>query len=153
MKRFRIACLLVLLFAALQLAAQPKLPDWNKAAGLDLAYDMTPKALSPAPKGYKATYIAHYGRHGSRYAYTAKSYSCSGSKNFTVKALRHKQGQLARMVNVSVSQQHKVYLSGRDGQIAVFVYIGSLLHSAVYQEPCTARFDKRTRACDLVSRT
>ena len=32
MKRFRIACLLVLLFAALQLAAQPKLPDWNKAA-------------------------------------------------------------------------------------------------------------------------
>lgn len=75
MKRFRIACLLVLLFAALQLAAQPKLPDWNKAAGLDLAYDMTPKALSPAPKGYKATYIAHYGRHGSRYAYTAKSYT------------------------------------------------------------------------------
>ncbi|MBR5704321.1 MAG: hypothetical protein IKX45_08740 [Bacteroidales bacterium] len=45
------------------------------AAGLDRTYDTTAKALTPAPKGYKATYIAHYGRHGSRYAYTAKTYT------------------------------------------------------------------------------
>ena len=45
------------------------------AAGLDRTYDTTVKALTPAPKGYKATYIAHYGRHGSRYAYTAKTYT------------------------------------------------------------------------------
>lgn len=79
MKRYRIVCLLCLLLAALQLSAQqapePKLPDWSKAAGLDLAYDMTPKALTPAPAGYKAVYISHYGRHGSRYAYTSKSYT------------------------------------------------------------------------------
>ena len=56
-------------------APAPVLPDWSKAAGLDLAYDMTPKALTPAPRGYKATYISHYGRHGSRYAYTAHSYT------------------------------------------------------------------------------
>lgn len=74
----RILSLVCLVFAALQLGAQapaPKLPDWSMAAGLDLAYDMSPKALTPAPAGYKAVYISHYGRHGSRYAYTAKSYT------------------------------------------------------------------------------
>ena len=45
------------------------------AAGLDCTYDTTAKALTPAPRGYKATYISHYGRHGSRYAYTAKTYT------------------------------------------------------------------------------
>lgn len=44
------------------------------AAGLDRTYDTTAKSLTPAPKGYKATYISHYGRHGSRYAYTPKTY-------------------------------------------------------------------------------
>ena len=49
--------------------------DWNKCSGLDCLYDFSPKTLTPAPKGYEATYISHYGRHGSRYAYTAKAYS------------------------------------------------------------------------------
>lgn len=56
-------------------APAPILPDWSKAAGLDLPYDMTPKTLTPAPRGYKATYISHYGRHGSRYAYTSDTYN------------------------------------------------------------------------------
>ena len=49
--------------------------DWNKASGLDCVYDQTPKPATPAPKGYEAVYIGHYGRHGSRYAYTAKAYT------------------------------------------------------------------------------
>ena len=49
--------------------------DWNKCSGLDCLYDCTPKAMTPPPKGYAATYISHYGRHGSRYAYTAKAYT------------------------------------------------------------------------------
>ena len=49
--------------------------DWNKYSGLDGVYDMSVKAATPAPKGYKAVYISHYGRHGSRYAYTAKAYT------------------------------------------------------------------------------
>ncbi len=49
--------------------------DWNKCSGLDCVYDFSPKASTPAPKGYEATYISHYGRHGSRYAYTAKAYT------------------------------------------------------------------------------
>lgn len=49
--------------------------DWNKASGLDCVLDWSPKPGTPAPKGYEATYISHYGRHGSRYAYTAKAYT------------------------------------------------------------------------------
>ena len=49
--------------------------DWNKCSGLDCVYDFSPKSSTPAPKGYEATYISHYGRHGSRYAYTAKAYT------------------------------------------------------------------------------
>ena len=49
--------------------------DWNKSSGLDCVLDWGPKAGTPAPKGYQATYISHYGRHGSRYAYTAKAYT------------------------------------------------------------------------------
>lgn len=48
--------------------------DRNKCSGLDGLYDCTPKAMSAAPKGYEAVYISHYGRHGSRYAYTARTY-------------------------------------------------------------------------------
>ena len=49
--------------------------DWNLSSGLDRVLDWGPKAATPAPKGYEATYISHYGRHGSRYAYTPKAYT------------------------------------------------------------------------------
>lgn len=49
--------------------------DWNKSSGLDCVYDMTAKPSTPAPKGYKPVYISHYGRHGSRYAYTDQAYT------------------------------------------------------------------------------
>ena len=51
------------------------LNDWNRASGLDRVLDWEPKAGTPAPAGYQATYVSHYGRHGSRYAYTAKAYT------------------------------------------------------------------------------
>lgn len=51
------------------------LNDWNKASGLDCLYDQSAKPATPAPKGYEAFYIGHYGRHGSRYAYTSKAYT------------------------------------------------------------------------------
>ena len=49
--------------------------DWNKSSGLDCLLDLSPKTLTPVPKGYEAVYISHYGRHGSRYAYTGDAYS------------------------------------------------------------------------------
>ena len=51
------------------------LSSWNKSSGLDCVYDQSPKASTPSPKGYEAVYIGHYGRHGSRYAYTEKAYT------------------------------------------------------------------------------
>lgn len=49
--------------------------DWLLSSGLDCVRDWAPKAGTPAPKGYEPVYISHYGRHGSRYAYTDKAYS------------------------------------------------------------------------------
>ena len=79
MKRISIiaACLLLALSASAQRpnVREEVLADWNKASGLDCVYDMTAKPATPAPKGYEAVYIGHYGRHGSRYAYTSKAYT------------------------------------------------------------------------------
>ena len=49
--------------------------DWNKSSGLDCLIDLSPKPSTPVPKGYEAVYISHYGRHGSRYAYTPDAYT------------------------------------------------------------------------------
>ena len=46
-----------------------------KAAGLEGAYRFEPQVQTKAPKGYKPFYISHYGRHGSRYAWTSKAYT------------------------------------------------------------------------------
>ncbi len=64
-------------FVIVEVADVPKAPkpDRKLAAGLDMVYDFSPKASTPAPKGYEPVYIGHYGRHGSRYAYTAKTYT------------------------------------------------------------------------------
>lgn len=51
------------------------LADWNKSSGLDCTIDLSPKEATPAPKGYQPVYVSHYGRHGSRYAYTDKAYT------------------------------------------------------------------------------
>lgn len=75
--------LIVLLLCALSISVfaqrtgvrEEVLADWNKASGLDCLYDLSPKAGTAAPKGYEAIYISHYGRHGSRYAYTSKAYT------------------------------------------------------------------------------
>lgn len=73
------------LFSHLCIVESPKEPrlnvreevlaDWTKSSGLDCVLDWGPKKSTPAPKGYEATYVSHYGRHGSRYAYTAKAYT------------------------------------------------------------------------------
>ena len=53
-----------------QLKADPR-----KAYGTDYPYGQTDNVkLTKAPKGYKAFYISHYGRHGSRYYWNAFMY-------------------------------------------------------------------------------
>lgn len=78
MKRFlTIPLLLVCLAASAQRygVREEVRADWNKSSGLDCLPDLSPKKLTPAPKGYEAVYISHYGRHGSRYAYTGDAYT------------------------------------------------------------------------------
>lgn len=65
----------VTLFAQRTGVREEVLASWNKSSGLDCIIDLSPKALTPAPKGYEAVYVSHYGRHGSRYAYTEKAYT------------------------------------------------------------------------------
>ena len=79
MKRYLIAALSLFLCVtagAQRLGVREEVrADWNKSSGLDCLLDLSPKALTPVPKGYEAVYISHYGRHGSRYAYTGDAYS------------------------------------------------------------------------------
>ena len=41
----------------------------------DMLCPTAPVSLTKAPKGYKAFYISHYGRHGARYAWQSDMYS------------------------------------------------------------------------------
>jgi len=69
----RILNLLLLVALALTTWAQgaPALEqlksDPRKAYGTDYPYSYEAQTMTKAPKGYKAFYISHYGRHGSRY--------------------------------------------------------------------------------------
>ncbi len=51
------------------------LADSLKAYNQDYPYPYGTPALTPAPKGYKAFYISHYGRHGSRYYWGEELYT------------------------------------------------------------------------------
>lgn len=53
-----------------ELASDPK-----RAYGTDYPYLYEMTALTPAPDGYKAFYISHYGRHGSRYYWEEALYN------------------------------------------------------------------------------
>ena len=53
-----------------QLEAHPEYLD-----ATDYLCPTGPVKLTPAPKGYKAFYLSHYGRHGARYAWQSDLYS------------------------------------------------------------------------------
>ena len=48
--------------------------DRRKASGMEGPYIFTEHPLTPSPEGYEAFYISHYGRHGSRYAWSSRTY-------------------------------------------------------------------------------
>ena len=48
--------------------------DPRKAYGTDYPYSYEAQKMTKAPKGYKAFYISHYGRHGSRYYWNDQLY-------------------------------------------------------------------------------
>ena len=79
MKRLTLLIILSAL-AVFSLEAQTILPNGvavtpDMARGLDTPYDFSPVCLSALPGGYEAVFIEHYGRHGSRYAYSPQFYT------------------------------------------------------------------------------
>lgn len=48
--------------------------DPGRSGGVYYAYQVPTESQTPAPKGYKAFYISHYGRHGSRYMLSDEDY-------------------------------------------------------------------------------
>ena len=48
--------------------------DPRRAYGTDYPYQLQTRPLTKAPNGYKAFYISHYARHGSRYYWTDRLY-------------------------------------------------------------------------------
>ena len=74
--------LAALLLAVISAAAQDVNPEFLAAlrenpfrAGVNTCpYEGGPYADTPAPKGYKAFYISHYGRHGSRSNWDGRTY-------------------------------------------------------------------------------
>ena len=47
----------------------------DKLSGVEGPYRFDARPLTPAPKGYAPFYISHYGRHGSRYAWSSNTYT------------------------------------------------------------------------------
>jgi hypothetical protein len=83
MKRIITSFLAVLLLSTVAIAQNYNVldevkADRLKAAGMEGAYRFENYPQTPAPKGYKPFYISHYGRHGSRYAWTSKAYTVIG---------------------------------------------------------------------------
>ena len=64
--------------------------DPRKAYGTDYPYSYEVQKMTKAPSGYKAFYISHYGRHGSRYYWNAFLYRELDS----LLTIAHRQQQL-----------------------------------------------------------
>ncbi len=78
-KRFLLIGLLILSAAFLAKAQQTDYLQQLEShpeflAGTDYLCPTGAVDLTPAPKGYKAFYISHYGRHGARYAWQSDMY-------------------------------------------------------------------------------
>lgn len=69
-----------------------------------------------------------------------------------MKAVLYKERKLARVVYMSVSKKHKVDIGGGDGKLAVFIHIGTLLHTAVHKKLFSRNLNKRAGACNFVRR-
>lgn len=50
----------------------------EKAGGIYYAYDVSADSMASVPEGYRAVYLSHYGRHGSRWPVNQKIYKIAG---------------------------------------------------------------------------
>ena len=78
MNRFFLNCILIILACASASAQTSKKELWSDIDKLGSNYYSYPGgsySQTPPPEGYKAFYISHFGRHGSRYLTTNSYYS------------------------------------------------------------------------------
>ena len=71
-----IFCICSLLVSSLgaQTTKEEMMLHINQTASNYRAYSTDFKPQSKVPKGYQAFYVSHYGRHGSRYHYSATDF-------------------------------------------------------------------------------
>lgn len=61
--------------------------DRRLRCGCECPYIFQEHARTPVPKGYKAVYLSHYGRHGSRYPWNSKMLKAIGGAFSTADSL------------------------------------------------------------------
>lgn len=79
--------------------------DSLRAYGTDYPYPETVHAQTPAPKGYKAFYISHYGRHGSRYFWGPQLYPAVD----TILIEAHEKGALNQKGEAFYAKYKEIY--------------------------------------------
>ena len=129
MNRF-ITLLLVFMAAAGVAAQQAKdeiFADVRLSASNHLAYPgPSQHELTPAPKGYRAFYISHYGRHGSRYLIGQDEYSAP----LEVLARADSLGKLT-LLGADVLRRVRLLEAEADGRLGELTPLGAEQHRQI----------------------
>lgn len=92
------------------------------------AYIAPTKALTPAPKGYEAFYLSHYGRHGSRYLLGYKQYT----RPLETLRKAHEAGKLTAR-GEKLYEQFKVINADVSGRADELTKLGAEQHRQIAQ--------------------
>lgn len=91
-----------------QSVKQEVFADKNKMCSNHLVYQEPAEKYTAAPKGYKPMYISHYGRHGSRYHWTADDYRYF----YTIFKNAEKAGVLTELGKSAAQRIYRLYDDG-----------------------------------------
>lgn len=100
--------------------------DLNKTGGVYYAYPVSEAHNTPAPKGYEAVYVSHYGRHGSRYLISDRDYA-------NVSALLHKADKAGALspLGINVMNRLDTLIHETDGRSGDLSPLGVRQHKAI----------------------
>lgn len=120
MKKVSSLCLFILLCTLAYAQTDSKavvMADIERAGGVHYLYPTNQPAPTPAPKGYKAFYVSHVGRHGSRYALGGSVYE----DQLAIWSKAHEKGWLT-------PQGETFYQAYKDFYPAIALREGNLTH-------------------------
>lgn len=106
--------------------------DPTRSVNLHHNYEAPSKIVdTPAPKGYKPFYVSHYGRHGSRYHYTADYMDrpLAVLDSLDAHGLLTEEGRAVLNDLNAIKQAH-------DGQIGYLTHKGAAQHLAIAERLC-----------------